>query len=120
MSNLLEYLHKNKIDQISDDQDFMETEYNAVMDYCRERNFNVSDEDMKTIISRSLEDSFNNCKEYHIKDLWFEFGDVPMNPETECIEEEWKGFSAGTHREEIWHWFEETFGISVSEDLMGL
>ena len=26
----------------------------------------------------------------------------------------------GTHREEIWHWFEETFGVSVAEDLMGL
>ena len=27
-----------------------------------------------------------------------------MNPETECIEQAWHGFSAGTHREEIWHW----------------
>lgn len=52
--------------------------------------------------------------------LWAEFGDVPMNPETECIEEEWYGFEAGTHREEIWHWFEETFNVSVAKDLMGL
>jgi hypothetical protein len=34
-----------------------------------------------------------------------------MNPETECIEEEWNGFAAGTHREEIWEWFEETYGV---------
>ena len=33
--------------------------------------------------------------------LWAEIGDVPMNPETECIEVEWHGFPAGTHREEI-------------------
>ena len=43
-----------------------------------------------------------------------------MNPETECIEEEWNGFPTGTHREEIWHWFEEEFDLSVAEDLMGL
>ena len=53
-----------------------------------------------------------------IRRLWTEFGDIPMNPETECIEQAWHGFSAGTHREEIWHWFEETFQISVAEDLM--
>lgn len=50
--------------------------------------------------------------------LWSGFGDIPMNPETECIEESWLKFPAGTHREEIWHWFEETFGVSVAEDLM--
>jgi len=49
----------------------------------------------------------------NIKDLWLEFGDIPMNPETECIEEEWQDFSIGTHRENIWYWFEETFNISV-------
>jgi len=109
-----------EIDKIKDDQQFMENEYDAAMEYCRERNFNISDEDMKTIISRGLDDSFLNCKELHVKDLWLEFGDVPMDPETECIEEDWNDFSAGTHREEIWHWFEETFDVSVAEDLIGL
>ena len=52
------------------------------------------------------------------KELWIEFGDVPMNPETECIEVDWHGFPAGTNREEIWHWFEEEFDVSVAEDLM--
>lgn len=53
------------------------------------------------------------------KELWREFGDVPMDPETECIEIPWRDFEAGTHREEIWHWFEEYFVCSVAEDLMG-
>lgn len=39
--------------------------------------------------------------------LWDEFGDVPMDPETECMECQWLDFPAGTHREEIWHWFDE-------------
>jgi hypothetical protein len=54
------------------------------------------------------------------KILWGEFADVPMNPETEEIEIDWQGFPKGTHREEIWHWFEETFKVSVAVDLMGL
>lgn len=54
------------------------------------------------------------------KELWKDFGNVPMNPETECIEEEWNGFPTGTHREENWHWLEEGFDLSVAEDLMGL
>lgn len=53
-----------------------------------------------------------------IKKLWEEFGDIPMNPDTECIEIDWHGFPVGTHREEIWLWFEETFSLSVAEDLM--
>lgn len=55
------------------------------------------------------------CKK--IEDQWLEFGDVPMDPETECIEREWNGFPAGTHREDIWYWFEDTYGIRVA-DLM--
>lgn len=50
---------------------------------------------------------------------WNEFTDVPMDAETECIESEFEGFPAGTHREEIWHWFEETFGIRVYDLLYG-
>lgn len=52
-------------------------------------------------------------------ELWRRFGNVPMNLNTEEIEEDWNGFLHGTHREDIWHWFEEKFYISVAEDLMG-
>lgn len=52
-----------------------------------------------------------------VVNLWEEFGDVPMNPITEKIDTEWHGFPAGTHREEIWHWFEDKFNISIA-DLM--
>lgn len=67
ISELYNYLHELKIDQITDDEEFIEAEHDAAMEYCTARNFNVSDEDMKTIIARALEDSFYNCKEYHIK-----------------------------------------------------
>ena len=53
-----------------------------------------------------------------VKELWANFGDVPMDPETECIEDFWGRFIPGDHREEIWHWFEKTFHVSVAKDLM--
>jgi len=65
----------------------------------------------------------------YIQDLWKQFGDIPMDPKTECIESPFivyhqyggrvfKNFPAGTHREDIWRWFEEAFCISVAKDLM--
>lgn len=48
-----------------------------------------------------------------ILSLWSEFGDVPMDPETECLEKDWHGFPKGTFREDIWHWFESEFHVSV-------
>lgn len=51
--------------------------------------------------------------------MWNRLEEVSMNPETECIEESWNGFPTGTHRKEIWHWFERTFHVSVAEDLLG-
>lgn len=56
----------------------------------------------------------------HIEDLWEKLGRVAIDPETEKTEDEFLGFPAGTHREEIWLWFESAFEISVAEDLMGL
>ena len=48
-----------------------------------------------------------------VKWLWAEFGDVPIN-EDEEIDEDWHIFSKGTDRFEIWHWFEETYDISIA------
>ena len=51
--------------------------------------------------------------DWELERKWEEFGDVPMNPETECIEEPFLDFPAGTHREEIWHWFDEQHSNGV-------
>lgn len=48
-----------------------------------------------------------------LKELWEMFGDVSMNPETECMEEAFLGFPAGTHRKEIWHWFDERYSKGI-------
>lgn len=51
--------------------------------------------------------------------LWNSLGDVPID-EDECIDIDWNGFDKGTHREDIWHFFEETYNVSVAKDLMGV
>lgn len=46
--------------------------------------------------------------------LWGMLEDIPMNPETECMEEAFLTFPAGTHREEIWHWFDQQYSKGVA------
>lgn len=48
-------------------------------------------------------------------DLWAELRDVPVNDKDE-IEAAWRHFKAGSHREDVWRWFEATFpGFSVAK-----
>lgn len=54
-----------------------------------------------------------------LKELWDAFGDVPMNPETECMEAPFLGFPAGTHREDIWRWFDERHSKGVAYLMYG-
>ncbi len=116
--SLRKYLDENKIDQIEDDQEFVESEYTAIQTYCENCGYVLDQDDIEVIKDRGLKTSFDFWKETYVKDLWEEFGDVPMNPDTEEIEKPWKHFLPGTHMEDIWHWFEEQFDISVAE-LMG-
>lgn len=54
----------------------------------------------------------------HIVSLWEEFKNIPMHPSLEITEKNWHHFPAGTHKETIYHWFEDCFKISVAENLM--
>lgn len=48
-----------------------------------------------------------------LEELWAQFGDVPMNPKTECIELPFLMWGPGTSREEIWHWFDRRHSKGV-------
>lgn len=65
--------------------------------------------EMKTLRERDAE----------LELLWKQFEDVPMNPDTEKIEEEFIGFPAGTDREDIWHWFDERHSRGVVYLILG-
>ena len=44
--------------------------------------------------------------ESQLKDLWEQFGEIPINDWDE-IEKPFLHFPAGTYRFDIWHWFDE-------------
>jgi len=52
------------------------------------------------------------------EEAWDAFYDIPINDDDE-IEKPFMGFEIGTHRFEIWHWFEEEFNIRVADYLFG-
>lgn len=54
-----------------------------------------------------------------LEQLWEDFGDIPMNPETEEMEQPFLHFPIGTQREDIWHWFDAMHSRGVAF-LMGL
>lgn len=54
-----------------------------------------------------------------LEEMWRQFADVPMNPETECIEETFFGWEPGVSREEIWHWFDRRHSKGVAYLLYG-
>ena len=54
-----------------------------------------------------------------LEEMWRQFADVPMNPETECIEEAFMGWGPGVSREEIWHWFDRRHSKGVAYLLYG-
>lgn len=114
------YERLKEADQIEDDEEACEREYELACEFFEENDYLLTEKDMATVRSRGLEESFEVRKAIYLERLWSEFGDVPMDPETECIESEWHGFPAGTHREIIWHWFEETYDVSVARDLMNV
>lgn len=43
-----------------------------------------------------------------LEELWEKLGEVLVNNRDE-IESEFLKFPIGTHREEIWHWFDERY-----------
>jgi hypothetical protein len=53
------------------------------------------------------------------KELWTDFGNVPVD-QNEHLETPFLRFPKGTHREDVWHWFEANFNLSVATDLMGI
>lgn len=58
-------------------------------------------------------------RDVKLMELWELFSEIPMNPETECMEEEFLHFPAGTHREEIWKWFDQRHSKGVGCLLYG-
>lgn len=67
-------------------------------------------------------DSFmdeDHLTDSEVEELWSALEDVPMNPETERMEEPFLIFPAKTPREEIWHWFDKHHSKGIAYLLYG-
>ena len=61
-------------------------------------------------------------KEYYdntLDKLWEELSDVPLDNTGEKIEDDFYIWEKGTSKEDIWHWFEKTFNVSVAKLMYG-
>ena len=64
------------------------------------------DELLHEASARSKADDITHVVDREIEKLWEELADVPID-ENECLDVDWRDWSKGTHREELWHWFDE-------------
>ena len=60
-----------------------------------------------------------NSIEYEADDVWELLSDVPVT-EDDDIDEPFLDFPKGTDKFEIWHWFEETFDVSIAQRYFNL
>lgn len=74
----------------------------------------ISSSDYEAIRDGLEEIELLRDRDEYLEEMWRQFGDVPMDPETECMEEPFLDFPAGTHREDIWHWFDERHSNGVA------
>lgn len=58
-------------------------------------------------------------RDIELETLWEEFTDIPIDPETEKLEEPYLHFPAGTDRETVWHWFDNRHSKGVGYLLYG-
>lgn len=75
--------------------------------------------DYCTVISGLQDIETLQDRDEELEDLWRQFGDVPINPETEKTEEAFMEWPAGTEREEAWHWFDQRYSKGVAYLLYG-
>lgn len=54
-----------------------------------------------------------NAEDKELEAMWYELEDIPFD-ENECLDVDWQGWDKGTHREEIWHWFDERHSKGVA------
>ena len=74
--SLAGYLKALKIDDIEDDQEFMDAEYNAIHAFCKICGYSLRDADLETVKYRGMEECFISWQELYAEDLQQESGRV--------------------------------------------
>jgi len=53
-------------------------------------------------------------RDKRLEEMWDGLADVPFDPKTECIEDDYLCFPAGTERMDIWRWFDARHSKGVA------
>ena len=53
-----------EVDKIEDDDKWLEAEHDTVQQYCEDKNYEMTEDEMETIRSRGLEESFESWIEF--------------------------------------------------------
>jgi len=49
-----------------------------------------------------------------LEDYWADLADIPVDPDTDKLEEPFMSFPAGTDKEDVWRWFDERHSKGVA------
>ena len=100
--------------KIRDDEKTFVEETGAIVAYrCFHCGFELRDESDTETIDRES-DAIGWVMTEQAQRIWKEGKNIPINDADE-ITVQWMQFPAGTPREDIWHWIEKTFDISIAE-----
>ena len=89
------------------------------VDALNELHGSIPHKDYCTIMDGLQEIEALRDRDEKLEELWGKFADIPMDPETEKIEEAFMQWPAGTDREDIWHWFDQRHSKGVAYLLYG-
>lgn len=94
----------------------MSTKKEAAIDICGNlsRGNKMDYPDYLTVMDAICEFDTLAERDEELEALWEKFADVPVDPDTEKLEEQYIHFPAGTGRETVWHWFDERHSKGVA------
>lgn len=88
--------------------------YADVLAYDEELQSRIPYDDLVLSVQETL---LEGARIHHIKQLWRQFADVPVDDE-DCITAPFLHFEIGTDRFDIWHWFDEKCPNGLFADLL--
>lgn len=94
----------------------MSAKKEAAIDICNDlhRENKIGYTDYLTVMDAICEFDTLDERDEELEALWEQFADVPVDPDTEKLEEQYIHFPAGTDREDVWHWFDERHSKGVA------
>lgn len=78
-----------------------------------ERN-RISSSDYSTIYDALTDIELLRDRDEALEKLWLQLEDIPVSPDTECIEAPYLGWGVGISRDEIWRWFDQRHSKGVA------